>query len=102
MPHSSITVLVYAYAVRAAGFEVLKSGAAGKAFNLRYILGILTETHNFAFARRCGEAGVARLPAPLLAMLGLRIPEGQLLMARRPLRGNTPGGIPDRQEVKDQ
>jgi SAM-dependent methyltransferase len=70
--------------VRGAGFEVLRWQRARKVFNLQYILGILGRSGNSPGLQRAARVGQRWLPAAWRSRLLPRLPEGQLLLARRP------------------
>lgn len=70
--------------VRGAGFEVLRWQRARKVFNLQYILGILKNSENSRGLSWAARLGQRWLPATWRSRLLPRLPEGQLLVARRP------------------
>lgn len=70
--------------VRGAGFEVLRWQRARKVFNLQYILGILGNSANSRGLTWAARLGQRWLPAAWRSRLLPRLPEGQLLLARRP------------------
>jgi 2-polyprenyl-3-methyl-5-hydroxy-6-metoxy-1,4-benzoquinol methylase len=69
---------------RPAGFEVLLCGRAYKVFNLRYVLEILSRLSGSALVRRVAALGLRWLPGRGLRALLPPIPEGLLLVARKP------------------
>lgn len=70
--------------VRGGGFEVLCWQRARKVVNLQYILGILGNSANSRALQWAGDVGRRSLPAAWRSRLLPRLPEGQLLLARRP------------------
>jgi hypothetical protein len=70
--------------VRGAGFEVLRWQRARKVFNLQYILSILGNSPNSRGLQWAARVSLRRLPAAWRSRLLPRLPEGQLLLARRP------------------
>jgi SAM-dependent methyltransferase len=70
--------------VHGAGFEVLRWQRARKVFNLQYVLSILGNNPNSRSLQSAARAGQRWLPAAWRSGLLPRLPEGQLLFARRP------------------
>lgn len=70
--------------VHGAGFAVLRWQRARKVFNLQYILGILGRSGNSPGLQWAARVGQRWLPAAWRSRLLPRLPEGQLLLARRP------------------
>lgn len=70
--------------VEQAGFEVLSWRPAPKVFNLAYVAGIFRHNAKASWVRRAASGGLRFLPARLLAQPLPAIPEGQLIIARRP------------------
>lgn len=70
--------------VETTGFEVLRWEVPRKRFNLRYVLGILANHTRVPLWKRVLEGGLRWLPDPILSALLPPIPEGQLVLARKP------------------
>lgn len=68
-----------------AGFEVLDWQPARKAFNLAYVLGVLSVYSQSRITRLIARLGRRYLPSVLQTVLLPPITEGQLLVAQRPV-----------------
>lgn len=67
-----------------AGFAVLGCSRAWKVFNLRYILSVFAQSDHCGIVQRVARLGVRTLPAGLQDLQLPPLPEGLLLLVRRP------------------
>jgi len=68
-----------------AGFEVVTAEGAHRVYNLEYIASILARGDNFPLAQHVAKGLLAVVPQRLQAMAWPPLPEGFLVIARKPL-----------------